>query len=184
MKFSIEFSPTELIACIEDGSLYTLAKAASKVDVKALATTQIINHVQQSTQKQETQESQKSIVESMPITPVTPQTPVQSTPVPQSLAQPVSQQAIPVTPQTPTQPVPTAQSSTQPAHQQTAPVSAVPTSAPTYTVEQLAVAATQLVDAGKISELRGILQSFGVSALTELPKERYGEFATVLRQVV
>jgi outer membrane biosynthesis protein TonB len=67
--------------------------------------------------------------------------------------------------------------------QQPAAPSIVPTSqAPTYSMDQLAVAATQLVDAGKIDQLRGILQSFNVTALTELPKERYGEFATVLRQ--
>lgn len=59
----------------------------------------------------------------------------------------------------------------------------VPTSqAPTYTMEQLAVAATQLIDAGKMNVLHGILNSFGVVALNQLPKERYGEFATALRQ--
>lgn len=57
----------------------------------------------------------------------------------------------------------------------------VPTSAQTYTMEQLAVAATQLVDAGRRTELVGLLSSFGVQALTALPKERYGEFATQLR---
>lgn len=59
--------------------------------------------------------------------------------------------------------------------------STVPTSAQSYTMEQLAVAATQLVDAGRRTELLGLLSSFGVQALTALPKEMYGTFATQLR---
>jgi hypothetical protein len=57
----------------------------------------------------------------------------------------------------------------------------VPTSAQAYTMEQLAVAATQIVDAGRRTELVGLLSSFGVQALTALPKEQYGIFATQLR---
>ena len=63
-----------------------------------------------------------------------------------------------------------------------APVEAVPVAAPaTYTQEQLAVAAMQLMDAGRQAELVSLLGSFGVQALTELPKEQYGNFATQLR---
>lgn len=58
---------------------------------------------------------------------------------------------------------------------------AVPTEAPTYTIEQLAVAATQLVDAGRREELVQLLAAFGVQALTGLPKEQFGAFATQLR---
>jgi hypothetical protein len=58
---------------------------------------------------------------------------------------------------------------------------AVPTSAQTYSMEQLAVAATQIVDAGRRTELVSLLNSFGVQALTALPKEHYGAFATQLR---
>lgn len=57
----------------------------------------------------------------------------------------------------------------------------VPTTAQTYTMEQLAVAATQLVDAGRRGELVSLLAQFGVQALTALPKEQYGNFATHLR---
>jgi hypothetical protein len=66
---------------------------------------------------------------------------------------------------------------------QTAPtqVNSVPTSAQSYTMEQLAVAATQLVDAGRREELVNLLKSFGVQALTALSKEQYGAFATQLR---
>jgi len=63
------------------------------------------------------------------------------------------------------------------------PPATVPTSAPTYTLERLAVAATPLIDGGKRQEIVNLLNSFGVQALTQLPKERYGEFATALRQL-
>ena len=59
----------------------------------------------------------------------------------------------------------------------------VPTTQQTYTMEQLAVAATQLVDAGRREELVDLLGRFGVQALTALPKEQYGAFATALRQM-
>lgn len=59
----------------------------------------------------------------------------------------------------------------------------VPTSTPSYTFDQLAVAATQLVDAGRREELVQLLHSFGVQALTALPKEQYGAFATKLREM-
>ncbi len=57
----------------------------------------------------------------------------------------------------------------------------VPTATTAYTLEQLAVAATQLVDAGRRSELVQLLSTYGVAALTALPKEHYGAFATALR---
>lgn len=66
--------------------------------------------------------------------------------------------------------------------------SAAPTQVPTttnvqgYTIEQLQVAAAGLMSAGKGQQVMGILQQFGIQAMTELPKERYGEFATVLRE--
>ena len=81
----------------------------------------------------------------------------------------------------PVTPIPVAQPTPTPEPQ--TPVVAVPTAAPTYTMEQLAVAATQLVDAGRREELVQLLQQFGVQALTALPKEQYGAFATALRQM-
>lgn len=69
----------------------------------------------------------------------------------------------------------------QPAPAAPPPVAPVPTSTQTYTLEQLAVAATPLADAGRRNDLVGLLNSFGVSALTQLPKEHYGAFATQLR---
>ncbi|NBH82863.1 hypothetical protein D7X88_06930 [bacterium C-53] len=60
----------------------------------------------------------------------------------------------------------------------------IPTTATTqsYTLEQLQVAAAGLTSAGKMPLILGILQQFGIQAMTELPKERYGEMATVLRE--
>jgi len=71
-----------------------------------------------------------------------------------------------------------------PAQQQPAPQqSAVPTSVATYSMDQLAVAATQLVDQGKRDALLQLLSSFGAQALTQLPQEQYGAFATKLREL-
>lgn len=60
-----------------------------------------------------------------------------------------------------------------------APVPTAP--APTYTLEQLTVAAAPLIDQGKLNELCGVIASFGVQSLQELPPERYGEYATAIR---
>ncbi|WP_077621529.1 hypothetical protein [Sediminibacillus massiliensis] len=97
----------------------------------------------------------------------TQQPPVQ----PQQEYQQPTQQQQPVQPEQQTQP--------QPEQQQ----QGVPTSNPTYSMDQLAVAATQLVDAGKREELVSLLSVFGVQALTALPKEQYGAFATKLREM-
>lgn len=70
----------------------------------------------------------------------------------------------------------------QPASQQ-APT-AVPTAgAPSYTLDQLSQAATIFMDQGQQQHqaLLGLLQQFGIPALTALPVEQYGAFATALR---
>jgi hypothetical protein len=54
---------------------------------------------------------------------------------------------------------------------------------PGYTMDQLAVAGMQLVDAGRREEIVQLLAQFGVSALQDLPKERYAEYAMALRQM-
>lgn len=60
----------------------------------------------------------------------------------------------------------------------------VPTTASvqSFTIEQLQVAAAGLTGMGKMPQVMGILQRFGIQAMTELPKERYGEFALALRE--
>ncbi len=57
----------------------------------------------------------------------------------------------------------------------------VPTTTQTYSMDQLAVAATQLVDAGRQAEVIQMLQRFGGPPLTAVPKEHYGAVATELR---
>ena len=101
---------------------------------------------------------------------------------------PVVQQAVAPTattttvPSTPpvqnVQPVPTTQTA------QTAPtVSPVPTATatPTYSMEQLAVAATGLIDAGKMQDVQNTLAALGAQTLMDLPQEKYGEFASAIK---
>lgn len=86
--------------------------------------------------------------------------------------------AVPTAPmQQPVQQAPAQQAPVAPPQQ------GVPTSAPTYTMDQLAVAATQLMDAGRQAELINLLQSFNAQSLMALPKEQYGNFATKLREM-
>lgn len=107
-----------------------------------------------------------AVPQDQPNNPVQPQqyqqssVPVQQTPI----QQPLAQQQAPI-------------QQHQPAPQ------TVPTSAATYSIDQLAVAATQLMDAGKRNELTQLLATFGVQALTALPTEQYGAFATKLREL-
>lgn len=67
---------------------------------------------------------------------------------------------------------------------QAGPTSTVPTTAmpQEFTIEQLQVAAAGLSSMGRMPQVLGILQQFGIQAMTELPKERYGEFAIALRE--
>ncbi len=62
-------------------------------------------------------------------------------------------------------------------------VTGVPTTTQSYSMEELAIAATQLMDAGRREDVVALLSQFGVQALTLLPKEQYGAFATKLREL-
>ena len=64
-------------------------------------------------------------------------------------------------------------------------VSPVPTAtaAPTYSMEQLAVAATGLIDAGKMQDVQNTLASLGAQTLMDLPQEKYGEFASAIKAI-
>ena len=57
---------------------------------------------------------------------------------------------------------------------------AAPTSAPQYDFNQIATATMQLQEAGH--NLYEIWAPFGITALNQLPKERYAEYAAALRQ--
>ncbi len=60
---------------------------------------------------------------------------------------------------------------------------AIPTShvAQAYTIEQLQTAMASLVDAGKMEEIRALLNSFGVPSIMGLQPDQYGALATALR---
>ena len=128
-----------------------------------------------------------------------PQKPVQTT-IPQALIQqPTTPNPVPVkmpeyiTPvanqfigQQPSVQAPQPVAPTEPTQQ--APVQAlqlpqapVQTQIPTYTQQDLALAATQLMDSGKQQDVLNLIASFGVQALTQLPQEQFGNFATALR---
>lgn len=62
-----------------------------------------------------------------------------------------------------------------------APVPVAPT--PTYNRDQIMTAGAALIDAGKINELMGLLNSFGVQAVTQLKQDQLGAFATELRKL-
>lgn len=87
---------------------------------------------------------------------------VTPTPAPAAPAAP----AAPVTPAAPTAP---------------APVPVTP--APTYNRDQIMTAGAALIDAGKINELMGLLNAFGVQAVTQLKQDQLGAFATELRKL-
>lgn len=61
--------------------------------------------------------------------------------------------------------------------QQTPPLA----SPPTYSIAQIQQACAPLIDAGKQPDIVNLINSFGVQALTQIPNERLGEFATALR---
>lgn len=61
------------------------------------------------------------------------------------------------------------------------PAPAVPVTAPTYTLDQIAKAGANLVDAGKMAQLLALLTKYGVQAVTQLTPDQYGAFATELR---
>ena len=118
--------------------------------------------------------SPSSVAPVQPIAQVTPAAastqPVVSTAAPVPTAQAPVQQPIAQTP--------VAQSVVE--VQQSA---AIPTShvAQAYTVEQLQMAMAPLVDAGKMEEIRGLLNRFGVPSIMDLQPDQYGALATALR---
>ena len=101
-----------------------------------------------------------------PATPAPAPVPVQTAPAPAPA--PV---AAPVPAAPPVAPTPTA----------AAPTPAVPVTAPTYTLDQIAKAGANLVDAGKMEQLLALLTKYGVQAVTQLTPDQYGAFATELR---
>ena len=85
-----------------------------------------------------------------------------------------------VNPTTPAQPAPTTGTAAPtPVQPPVVPVAA----ALTYNRDQIMTAGAALIDAGKINELMGLLNAFGVQAVTQLKQEQLGAFATELRKL-
>ena len=103
---------------------------------------------------------------------------VQAASIPAPAAQP-SPAPVPVTP------VPVAQPAAAPAPvAQPAPApapAAAPTTARAFRFEDIQLAATSLCDTGKRAEVLALLAKYGIQALSALPAEQYGAFATELR---
>lgn len=169
MKISIEFNASELKDAIISGTLLNLVECVKIADTETRQTAEAINMAAPAQQPQ---------VHNLPIQ--QPQQQTYQNQQPQQFPQQpayqnqVPQQQIP-NQQTPPTQFPVQQQAGQPVH------GTLPTAAPAYTLEQLSVAGTQLVDAGRMTELQQLLTSFGVSSLMQLPKEQYGAFATQLR---
>ena len=111
-------------------------------------------------------------------------------PAAQAAAQPTAPAPGPVTPVAPPAPAQATKSTlahvaaSAPAPVPAAPPAAVPVAAaPTITREQIMTAGAALIDAGKMSELMGLLNRFGVQAVTQLKQEQIGAFATELRKL-
>lgn len=60
---------------------------------------------------------------------------------------------------------------------------AAPTANKTYTKDELAQAAAQLLDKGMLTELQNLIKSFGVISLGDLPDEHLGAYALGLREL-
>lgn len=101
---------------------------------------------------------------------------------PQMPAQPTMpyQQPVPnASPATPQQPVPAQNSTPNNQIMGGLPTSATPQS---YTQDQIAVAMTGLVDRGMQPQVMAILSAVGCQTLLQVPKERYPELVTKLRE--
>ena len=91
-------------------------------------------------------------------------------PIPQAPV--VQQPTAPVTPQAPVVQQPTAPVTPQ-----------APVQMPTYSIDQIAVGAIQLKDAGRLGEFQQLLARFGVAALTQLQPAQLPEIAAELQKM-
>lgn len=120
-------------------------------------------------------------VPAAPVTTATPAAPIAQPVAPAVPAAPIAQ---PVTPAVPAAPIaqPAPVMPVAPASAPAAPpVPLAP--APQYSLDQIARAGADLVtrEPAKAAAAQQLLTSFGVQTVSELPKERFGEFVTALR---
>lgn len=157
MKFIIELSANETQKAIEQGIILDLiTKASEKV----------------STTPQAAPTMPQSVTPTAPVTPVAPVVPATS-------AMPQPAPVAPIAPTTPVAPTTPQAAPTMP--QPVTPTATAPTTSATFTVEQLATAAMQLKDQGRIGELQNLLAQFGVASLVQLSPEQLPVFAQALQ---
>ena len=123
-------------------------------------------------------------------TPVITPAPVMPEPVSEVMAGPQDdvaaarpQEVAPTPPPTPVAPVSTAPVSELVTPPPSAPTQEASSAAVSYSLDDLARAGADLLDQGKQAELPALLARFGITSLPDLPKERYGEFATAMREM-
>ena len=110
-------------------------------------------------------------------------TPAPIMPEPVQVAPPTKQEVASTPPPTPATPVSTAPVSEPITPPPSAPTQEASSAAVSYSLDDLARAGADLLDQGKQAELPALLARFGITSLPDLPKERYGEFATAMREM-
>lgn len=98
-------------------------------------------------------------------------------------ASPVAPLPAPVQPPAAVAPTATPAAAPAPVQPSVAPPVVPVAAAPTYSRDQIMTAGAALIDAGKINELMGLLNTFGVQAVTQLKQDQLGAFATELRKL-
>ena len=159
MKLIVEMQQEEIREKIEDGSLQTFLAG-----IKGIFSTEM----RMTPKEAEAVAAMHAPTPHAPIRPASIEPEAVATAIPVSDSTP--QQAAPVAPSVPTT---------------SAPVAPMPVATTTigYSIDELAAAAMGLMDKGMQAELQSLLATFGVQSLPEMPKERYGEFATKLREL-
>lgn len=124
--------------------------------------------VEETKKKRTSKKKQSDLAEALaaPVEPV--DEPVVPAPTAPVTPAPVAPTPVPVAPT----PVPTVAD---------APVAPAPVAVASYSVDDLARAAVQLVDAGRQAEIMPLLQEYGVNALPDLAPEQTASFAADLR---
>lgn len=102
---------------------------------------------------------------------------------PAAAVKPATPPPAPVQPPVTPTPTPTPTAAPAPTQPPAAPPVVPVAAAPTYNRDQIMTAGAALIDAGKINELVGLLNAFGVQAVTQLKQEQLGAFATELRKL-
>lgn len=171
MKITVELNCDEFDMALDSGALKALSMTMKKPDKEKVGQT-LVN-------------TPTAVPAPMPVQ----TSPIRSTQVPvQSpvYAQTSTTQNMAPVPAQPTQaPQMTTPVQCQAGSTITAPtVPTAPTAqAPTYTLDDIARAAAQLMDAGKQQPLLTLLRQFQVQGLRDLRPEQLGAFATALRQI-